>query len=96
MTKISRTDASKGHGTFELTIDGKPQGHLVYTVAGGQTVEIDYVEVDPSLRGQGMGKRLIDAAVDWARLDGRKVQPLCSYARAVMTRSKEYDDVLSK
>lgn len=94
MTNITRKDASKQHGTFELTIDGKRRGHLSYAIAEDATVTIDYVEVDPSLRGKGMGKQLIDEAVAWARKNGARVQPFCSYARAVMARSKEYDDVL--
>jgi predicted GNAT family acetyltransferase len=98
MTHIARTAASDRHGSFELTIDGKVSGHLSYSIATDQkkdqTLEIEYVEVNPSLRGKGVGKQLVDAAVAWAREQGRRVEPLCSYARAVMSRSKEYDDVL--
>ena len=93
---IARTGASDRHGTFELTIDGKVSGHLSYSIAGDKTLEIEYVEVDPALRGQSMGKQLVDAAVAWARETNRRVEPLCSYARAVMARSKDYDDVLGK
>jgi predicted GNAT family acetyltransferase len=60
----------------------------LYTLPDRKTINIDFVEVDPSLRGQGVGKQLVDAAVAWAEAQGRHVVPLCSYARAVLARAK--------
>jgi len=85
---------AKRDGTFDLSIDRKRLGHLVYSLPDKATLTIDYVHVDPSLRGQGMGQKLVAAAVDWAREQKRQVTPRCSYARAVMARNKEYKDVL--
>ena len=65
---ITRHDNPSGReGTFDLSIGGKRLGHLVYSLAEKGTLTIDYVHVDPSLRGQGMGQKLVAAAVDWAR-----------------------------
>jgi predicted GNAT family acetyltransferase len=85
---ITRHDNPSGReGTFDLSIGGKRLGHLVYSLAEKGTLTIDYVHVDPSLRGQGMGQKLVAAAVDWAREESLNVVPLCSYARAVMARA---------
>lgn len=80
--------------TFDLTVDGEPCGYLAYALPDAGTMEIHFVEVDPPLRGQGMGERLVDAAVDWARANGRRIVPRCSYARAVLMRTTKYQDVL--
>ena len=82
------------NGTFDLLIGRERLGHLNYSLPDTATLTIDYVEVDRSLRGQGMGQKLVGAAVEWARETSRKVIPHCSYARAVMARTTEYQDVL--
>jgi predicted GNAT family acetyltransferase len=81
-------------GTFDLVIEGERRGYLSYTLPDRSTMQVDYVEVDPSLRGQKVGERLVAAAVEWARSDQRQIAPRCSYARAVLRRTAAYQDVL--
>jgi predicted GNAT family acetyltransferase len=81
-------------GTFELKSNGKSVGYLSYSLPDARTMTIDYVEVSSPLQGKGMGQHLVGAAVAWARETKRQVVPHCSYARAVMTRKKAYQDVL--
>ncbi len=80
-------------GTFDLEADGKSGGYLSYRLTGDATMIVEFVEVDPSLRGQGMGERLVGAAVEWARANGRQIVPHCAYARVVLTRTAAYRDV---
>ena len=72
---------------FELDADGKSQGHLDYSFSDKDTLCIDYVQVAPALRGQQMGNKLVDAAVEWARANSHSVIARCSFARAVLNRS---------
>jgi len=74
-------------GKFELVGGGKSQGYLDYSFSDKDTLCIDYVEVAPALRGQQMGNRLVDAAVEWARANKHSVVARCSFARAVLSRS---------
>ena len=90
-----RHEDGRLRGTFELAMDGKRAGYLSYSLAGDTTMIVEYVEIDPSLRGKGLGERLVAAAVDWARANGRQIVPLCSYARAVFARTPSYADVLA-
>ena len=83
-------------GTFDLEVGGKRAGFLAYSLEGDDTLYVNYVEVDPSLRGQHLGDRLVSAAVDWARAHRRLIVPICSFARAVLRRTPEYQDVLKK
>lgn len=82
-------------GTFDLVIDARRVGYLSYAILDDGTMVVDYVEVNPELRGKSHGEALVGAAVEWARASGRKVRPLCSYARAVMHRKAAWHDLLS-
>jgi predicted GNAT family acetyltransferase len=92
VTEPSITHGSPG--TFDLLIDGRRGGHLDYDLPDPETMVVLYVEVDPELRGRRFGERLVAAAVEWARAEGRRIVPRCPYARAVMRRTAEYQDVL--
>ena len=55
---------------------------------------INHTQVFDGYEGQGIARQLVMAAVDFARKEGRKIMPVCSYAKAVLTRTDEYQDVL--
>jgi len=71
---------------FVLRIDGERQGFLEFTRPDVGVMRIEYVEVDPSLRGTGLGRQLVEKAVAFAKEAELKVVPICSYARAVIAR----------
>jgi predicted GNAT family acetyltransferase len=50
--------------------------------------------VDDALRGTGAGKKLVAAAVDWARDENQRLMPLCPFARSVFDKTPEFADVL--
>jgi predicted GNAT family acetyltransferase len=85
-----------GHrGAFVWMQDGKRLAEMTYTVAGSRVI-IDHTQVDDSLRGQGIGAKLVRGAVDWARTDNVKLMPLCPYAKSVFDKTPDYSDVLAK
>ncbi|MDF2906529.1 MAG: N-acetyltransferase [Herbinix sp.] len=59
-------------------------------------VNIDHTFVDPSLRGQGVASKLMEAAVAYFRSNNLKVKPTCSYAVKWFSENPEYEDVLTK
>ena len=83
MSDATISHQPEGH-VFVLEKAGKRLGYLAYTLTQNKVMTIDYVEVDRSLRGTGMGNRLVDAAVAWARETELDVQARCSFARAVL------------
>ena len=85
-----------GHrGAFFLERDGERLAQMTYTVAGSRVI-IDHTDVDDRLRGTGMGRKLVEAAVEWARKENARLMPLCPYAKSVFDKTPEYADVLAK
>jgi hypothetical protein len=83
-----------GHkGAFVIERDGSRLAEMTYSMAG-QKMIIDHTQVDDALRGSGAGGRLVAAAVDWARANGRTILPLCPFARSVFDKTPAYADVL--
>jgi uncharacterized protein len=62
----------------------------------GTRVIIDHTQVDDALRGKGAGKKLVEAAVEWARAENQKMIPLCPFARSVFDKTPDYADVLAE
>jgi len=93
MDAIKHRQDGKG-GAFYLERDGKQLAQMVYTMAGDRKMIIEHTEVDESLQGQGIGKKLQAELVDYVRANGIKVLPLCPFAKATFQRMKEWQDVL--
>ena len=73
--------------------DGKRLAEMTYTVAGSRVI-IDHTTVDDALRGTGAGRKLVEAAVQWARAAKVKLLPLCPFAKSVFDKTPAYADVL--
>lgn len=92
MTPPDRDTVSRTDRALVLTRDGTPVGRLDWRL-GAEAIHIDYVHVDPALRGHGLGRWLVDAAVANARDTGRRIVPVCGYARRVLQSDPSYADV---
>jgi uncharacterized protein len=85
-----------GHkGAFFLERDGERLAQMTYTVAGSRVI-IDHTDVDDRLRGTGTGRKLVEAAVEWARKEKAQLMPLCPFAKSVFDKTPAYGDVLAK
>ncbi|HNT40051.1 MAG TPA: GNAT family N-acetyltransferase [Rubrivivax sp.] len=60
----------------------------------GDVVLITHTEVPSALEGRGIAAALVQAALDWARAQGLRVRPLCSYVVAYMRRHPQTQDLL--
>ncbi|MGD9563537.1 MAG: GNAT family N-acetyltransferase [Pyrinomonadaceae bacterium] len=80
-------------GAFFIDEDGEWVAEMTYIRNGPDTMVIDHTEVDEKLAGQGVGKKLVAAAVEFARANGLKIRPLCPYTRKVIESTPEYQDV---
>lgn len=82
---IEREELNGVH-EFVLRLDGERFGFLEFTRPEAGVMRIEYVEVDPELRGTGLGRQLVEKAVAFATDAKLRVVPICSYARAVIQR----------
>lgn len=80
-------------GAFFAEVDGERLAEMTYSKAGDTRIIIDHTEVDDRLRGQGVGKQMVEAAVNMAREQGKKILPLCPFARSVFQKHPELRDV---
>lgn len=85
----------EGRGEFYVERDGRRVAELTYSSNAGAMV-VGHTWVDPTLRGSRLAPDLVEAAVAYARNEGRKIIPVCSYVRAVFNRSDKYADVWQK
>jgi predicted GNAT family acetyltransferase len=81
-------------GAFFIEENGKRLGEMTFSRAGDDLLIIDHTEVSEALKGKGAGKQLVAAAVDYARKNKIKILPLCTFAKSVFDKVKEYQDVL--
>ncbi len=80
-------------GRYVLTLDGHA-AELTYSRLGATAIIIDHTSVPDALRGRGAGQELVERAITDARAEGRKVVPLCPFAKAQIQRHPEWQDVL--
>jgi predicted GNAT family acetyltransferase len=90
---IHHAETSEG-GAFYVEADGERLAHMSYARGAPGHVVIEHTEVSERLRGRGVARRLVDAAVDWARATGTKLSATCSYAKGVLEKDPSLRDVI--
>ena len=76
-----------------LAMDGEAvAGHLIYEFQD-KVIYVNSIYVDPEYRNRFLGKKLLDQCVTYARDEGFKIFPRCSYAARVFEKTDKYDDV---
>jgi uncharacterized protein len=88
-------EESGDRGMFYVETEAGRLATLTYLRTSPQTVVLEHTEVSKALAGQGVGRRLIEEAVDWARRTGTTLEPVCTYAKAVFEREPGLRDVLA-
>lgn len=71
------------------------EGELVYRRIAPDTLELVHTEVDPALRGRGVGEALAETAFAYARAQGLRVVPTCPYVKRWLAKHPEQRDVVA-
>ncbi len=90
---IQHAEDARG-GAFFVESGGDRIAEMTYSRPSPGRAVIEHTRVSDRLAGRGVGKRLVQAGVEWARATGTKLTPHCSYARAVLEKDPSLRDVL--
>lgn len=88
-----RHEEADGRGAFFIERDARRIAEQAYRRLGERLVVIVHTQVDESLRGQGIARRLLDTFVAWARSTGTRVRATCPYAKAQFEKDASIRDV---
>lgn len=84
-------DGRKGH--FKAVEGDVQAGLMTYVWAGENKFIIDHTEGNPDFKGVGI--KLLEKAVAYAREKNLKIVPLCPFANKMFSRHEEMRDVLA-
>lgn len=90
--EIKHTNNEK-EGSFNAYDNGMHAGEMTYTWANPQTFIIEHTIGNPQFKGVGL--KLLDGAVSYARENGLKIIPQCPFAKKMFERKPELHDVLA-
>lgn len=80
-------------GNFKA-MEGEVQaGLMTFKWENESTFNINHTEVNPDFGGQGIGKKLVMAAVEFARENQFKILATCPFAKAVLEKDERLSDV---
>ena len=81
-------------GEFRAIENDKVIGHINYSLEGNQ-FNILHTEVDAAHRGEGIGEKLVAAAMSHAEDNNYRVMPYCTYAKKIIEKSgNNFDDIV--
>ncbi len=66
-----------------------PLARVTMRPLGDKRIAIDHTYVSPSLRGQGIARKLMMLVVEQVKKEGKLIVPLCSYARMILEEDPE-------
>ncbi len=73
---------------FEIRVENLV-AELNYTLHG-DTITFLHTGVPSELEGQGVGKKLVKAGLDYAQANGFKIRSMCWFVSGYMKRHPEY------
>lgn len=79
-------------GAYEYVKEGEHLAEITWQLRDG-VMHMNHTYVSNTLRGQGVAKKLLDEAANYAREQDYKMNAICSYVVAAFEKSDDYNDV---
>ena len=87
-----QVDLQGGNKAIHCLVSDRKLAEITWLEKDG-VMKMDHTFVSDELRGQGVAKKLLDEAANYARSKDLKMYPICSYVVSAFNKSNEYDDV---
>ena len=87
------------HAPAAGRIDGASDGSIAPRDDGredARTLDLRSTFVPEALRGRGIAGQIVRHALDYARSEGLKVIPTCSYVASTIRRNPEFADLVAE
>jgi len=94
MIRIDREDDGR-RGRFVIYEDELYAGEMTYEWQDARTIIVDHTGVKSYFGGKGYGRLLIGVGVDFARREGLKIVPVCSFVKKSFERDASLADVMA-
>ena len=92
MVRLSHEDSGSS-GRFVIYDDDVFAGEMTYTRRNDGNIVIDHTGVESAFGGKGYGGLLLAEAVGYARREGIKIVPVCSFVAARLAKDPAIADV---
>jgi predicted GNAT family acetyltransferase len=94
MIETVNLEFNEKNGNFNITTEGRKIALMTFVFAGPDKIIIDHTEVSPAFNGKGLGKKLVEKAVEVAREKNWTIVPLCPFAKKTFDKNPQFNDVL--
>jgi predicted GNAT family acetyltransferase len=91
LTIVQENDEERG--MFCAMNDKTVEGLLSYIWADKDHILIYYTKAIREMDEDGIKKQLINAVVEYARKNNKKIVPISSYAKLFLTSDRKYSDI---
>jgi predicted GNAT family acetyltransferase len=88
--------SSGKRGMFYVEYEDEIAAKMIYSMTSDDTLIIEHTEVDEVLRGQNIGYELVHSGVEFARHHTLRIIPVCPFAKKLLDRKPEWQDVVEK
>lgn len=85
-------DIRREEDRFVAALD-EGEATLEYSWKDDRTLDYESTFVPEEAREDGVGEELVTHALDWARNEGYRVIPSCSFVRHVIEENPEYESL---
>lgn len=89
----SDAEVKKAGGVFYIRLEDGSKAYVATETEGGVLRILETYVPEPH-RGRGYARMLIERVIDYAKSNGLRVLPVCSYAISYFMKNKEAREVL--
>jgi predicted GNAT family acetyltransferase len=87
-------EENKKKGSFFIEENGDRVAEIQYFHSNTGQITVYHTEVGTNLRGKGVGEKLVERVVGFARENGLKINATCPFAHKLIENDPENKDIL--